>query len=68
VEENDQLIETLQAEIDECEELERNARTEQFAERVRGWVEAKSRKIAHLESRNEQLETKIAEAESRLGS
>jgi predicted nucleic acid-binding Zn-ribbon protein len=57
------LIETLQAEIDECEDLERSARTEKFAERVRGRVEAKARKIADLESRNQELETKIAEIE-----
>jgi predicted nucleic acid-binding Zn-ribbon protein len=61
------MIETLQGEIDRCEELEWDARTEEFAERVRGRIEAKSLKISDLESRNEQLETKIAETESRLG-
>ena len=61
------MIETLQGEIDECEELERSARTEEFAERVRGWIEAKAGKIANLESRNEELESKIAEVESGLG-
>jgi len=60
-------VEKLQTEIDECEELERSARTEEFAERVRGWIEAKAQKIANLEKRNEELETKIAETESRLG-
>src|SRR6266849_6728936 len=63
VEENDELIETLQAEIDECEELERSARTEEFAERVRGRIESKAQKIGNLERRNEELETKIAQAE-----
>jgi len=61
------MIETLQGEIDECEELERSARTEEFAERVRGWIEGKGAKIANLERRNEELETKIGEAESRVG-
>jgi hypothetical protein len=64
VEENDELIETLQAELYGCEELERNARTEEFAERVRGWIEAKAQKIANLERRNEELEMKIADATS----
>jgi len=68
VQQNEEFIETLQAEIDECEELERNAHTEEFAERVRSRIEAKSQKIANLESRNEQLESKIAEVESRVGS
>jgi predicted RNase H-like nuclease (RuvC/YqgF family) len=67
VEQNENMIETLQGEIDRCEELEWDARTEEFAERVRGRIEAKSLKISDLESRNEQLETKIAETESRLG-
>ena len=64
VEENDDLIETLQAEIDECEDLERSARTEEFAERIRDRIEAKMRKIAGLEERNEELECKIAAVES----
>jgi hypothetical protein len=67
LEQNDELIETLQVEIDECEELERSARTEEFAERVRNRIEAKAEKIANLEKRNEELETKIAETESRVG-
>ncbi len=63
VEENDELIETLQAEIDECEELERSARTEEFAAKVRDRTEAKAQKIVALERRNEELEMKIAQAE-----
>ncbi len=63
VEENDEMIETLQVEIDECEELERRARTEEFAARVRDRSEAKAQKIAALERRNEELELKIAQAE-----
>jgi hypothetical protein len=62
VEKNEELIEKLQAEIDECEELERSARTEEFAERVRERIEAKVRKIADLEKRNEELEMKLADA------
>jgi hypothetical protein len=44
VEENDDLIQTLQAEVDECEELERSARTENFAARVRDRIEAKAQR------------------------
>jgi hypothetical protein len=64
LEQNEDLIETLRAEIDECEDLERNARTEEFAERIRDRIEAKTQKIAGLEERNEELERKIAEVES----
>jgi hypothetical protein len=63
IEENDDLIQTLQAEIDECEELERSARTEEFAESVRDRIESKAQKIAALERRNEELDLKIAQAE-----
>jgi hypothetical protein len=60
VEKNEEFIEKLQAEIDECEDLARRARTEEFAERVRNRIEAKARKIADLEKRNEDLERKLA--------
>ena len=59
------MIETLQGEIDRCEDLERDGRTEEFAERVRSRIEAKSHKIADLERRNEELDSKIAEAAER---
>jgi hypothetical protein len=64
VEQNEEFIETLQAEIDHCEELARNARTEEFAEAVRGWIESKASKISNLERRNEELGLKIADAAS----
>jgi hypothetical protein len=64
VKENDEMIETLQAEIDECEDLERSAYTEEFAERIRDRIEAETQKIAGLAERNEELERKIAEVES----
>lgn len=66
IEQNDEFIEKLQTEIDECEELERNARTEDFADRIRSRIDAKLQKISDLERRNEEFETKIADAESRL--
>jgi hypothetical protein len=59
VEKNEELIEKLQAEIDECEDLERSARSEEFAESVRNRIETKARKIADLEKRNEELEMKL---------
>ena len=65
VKQNETRFETLQAEIDRCEDLERNARTEEFAERMRARIEAKLQKISELESRNAELELKIAEAENR---
>ena len=64
LDQNEDLIETLRAEIDECEDLERSARTEEFAERIRDRIEAKTQKIAGLEERNEELERKIAQVES----
>jgi hypothetical protein len=67
VEQNEDFIDTLRIEIDHCEELERNASTEDFAERVRARIEAKSQKISDLERKNGELESKIDEVESRLG-
>lgn len=67
VEQNENMIETLQGEIDHCENLERDARTDEFAGRVRSWIEAKSQKISDLERRNGELESKINGVESRLG-
>jgi hypothetical protein len=64
VDKNEEFIEKLQAEIDECEDLVRRARTEESAERVRERIEAKTRKIAGLEERNEELERKLADATS----
>jgi hypothetical protein len=66
VEQNEEFIDTLRSEIDHCEELERNARTEDFADRVRARIEAKSQKISDLERKNGELESKIDEVESRL--
>jgi hypothetical protein len=60
VKRNDEFIETLEAEIDRLQDLERTARTEEFAEIMRGRIEVKVRKIADLESRNETLEMKLA--------
>jgi hypothetical protein len=59
IERNEVLVETLQAEIDRCEELERNACTEEFAASPRNRIETKTRKIADLERRNEELEMKL---------
>jgi predicted nucleic acid-binding Zn ribbon protein len=65
MEQNEEFIGTLRIESDHCEELGRNARTEEFADRVRERIEAKSQKISDLKRRNEELEPKIAEAEGR---
>jgi hypothetical protein len=64
VEQNENMIETLQGEIDRCEDLERDARTGEFAERIRDRIEAKAQKIVGLEERNEELGRKIADVTS----
>jgi len=63
VERNEALIETIEREIDRCQELEQRARTEEFANQMPERIETKTRKIAELESRNETLEERIASAE-----
>jgi hypothetical protein len=61
MEQNEEFIDTLRIESDHCDELGRNARNEDFADRVRERIESKSQKISDLKRRNEELESKIAE-------
>jgi hypothetical protein len=62
---NEAVIENIQTQIDRCEEMERDARTEEHASRVRGWIEEKAQKISDIQKTNEELEAKIVSVESK---
>jgi hypothetical protein len=46
--------------------MERDARTSDFADRVRGWISEKHDKIYDIERRNRELEDKISSARYKL--
>jgi hypothetical protein len=64
IEQNENRMEALQAQVDRYEELERSARTEEFAQRMRERIEEKIQTISRLERRNQELEMKLADAAS----
>jgi hypothetical protein len=63
---NEEFMGRLQDEADEIEGQIANAWNEDWAERARGWVQAKYAKIRDLERRNEEIEAKILEIRRRL--
>jgi hypothetical protein len=66
LEKNEGVIANLEQQIEECKEMEANARTEDFAERARGWIEEKMDKIRDIRRTNEELEDKIESVKSKL--
>jgi len=49
------------------EEMELSARSTEFAERVRGWIEEKLDKIRDIRRTNQELEKRIESAKGQLG-
>jgi uncharacterized protein Yka (UPF0111/DUF47 family) len=67
-EKNDEVIKRLEEQVEHCEEMEANARTEEFAEQVRGWIEENLDKIRDIRETNRELEEKIESAKRKLSS
>ena len=65
-EKNEDVVAKLEQQIEECEEMESSAKSEDFAERVRGWIDEKMAKIRDIQSTNRELEEKIRSAKSKL--
>jgi hypothetical protein len=57
IEQNENRMEALQAQVDCYEELERSARTEEFALGMRERIEEKIQTISRLEKRNQELDS-----------
>jgi hypothetical protein len=64
IEQKEELITRLEAQIDDCQEMEASAKTEEHAERIRGWIEEKYKIIESLRRFVEELERQIREIEA----
>jgi len=67
IERSEDLIARLEAQIEDCQEMEASARTDEHAERVRGWIEEKYEIIESKRRFIEELEEQIREIEEQLG-
>jgi hypothetical protein len=67
IEQSENLIERLEKQIDRCREMEADAKTDDFAETVRGWIDEKLEIIAQKRGFIEVLEEQIRDIERRLG-
>lgn len=66
VEKNEGVIDRLEQQIEACEEMEANARSDEFAGTVRGWIEEKLDKIRDIRQTNEELEERIESVKGKL--
>jgi hypothetical protein len=66
LEKNESVIAKLEQQIEQCEEMEANARGEDFAATVRGWIEEKMDKIRDIRHTNEELEERIESVKTKL--
>lgn len=63
IERSEDLISRLEAQIEDCRQMEANARTDEYAEMVRGWIEEKYEIIESKRRFIEELERQIEEIE-----
>lgn len=63
---NESVIASIEEQIERCEEMESSARSSEFAERVRGWIEEKLDKIRDIRHTNLELEERIESAKGKL--
>jgi len=66
IEKSEEYISRLEEQIDRLEEEEANARTDEYAERVRGWIEEKEEKISDVREQIKQWEEKIYSVKGKL--
>ena len=66
MEKNESVISRLEQQIEECQEMESNARSDDFAETVRGWIEEKMEKIRDIRRTNQELEERIESVKRKL--
>ena len=64
---NESVIASLEEQVERCEEMESSARSSEFAERVRGWIEEKLDKVRDIRRTNQELEERIESAKGKLG-
>jgi hypothetical protein len=66
-EKNINIISGLEAQITKLEEDVNNAKTPEFAERIRTWIDEKSNKIKDIKETNAKLEEKMSSVQKSLG-
>lgn len=66
IQRNEDVIAGIEAQIDDCQDMEINARSPEFADTVRGWIEEKYQKIEDIRETNRELEEKIRSVQSKI--
>jgi hypothetical protein len=66
IQKNEDVISRIEEQIDRCQDMERDARSPEFANTVRGWIEEKYRKISDIRETNRELEEKIRTVKSKI--
>lgn len=66
IDKNESVIAGIENQIDRCQEMESSARSSDFADTVRGWIEEKYQKIEDIRRTNRELDEKIRSARSKL--
>jgi hypothetical protein len=67
IEKNEDVISRLEDQIDRLEDEARNARSDEYTYRVRGWIEEKYEKIRDIRETNRELEERIRSVKNRMG-
>lgn len=67
IQKNESVISKIETEIDRCHEMESNAKSSDFADTVRGWIEEKYQKINDIREFNRELEERIRSVKSKIG-
>jgi len=66
IQKNEDVISRIEEQIDRCRDMERDAKSSEFAETVRGWIEEKYSKISDIRETNRELEEKIRSANNKI--
>ena len=68
IEDSEGFISRLEEQISELEDEVTNAKTDEYAERVKGWIEGKYQKIEEVREQIKELEGKMEDIKSKLKS
>ena len=63
---NEDVVSRIEQQIEKCRDMERDAKSSEFAETVRGWIEEKYSKISDIRESIKELEEKIRSAKNKL--
>lgn len=66
IDKNEEVIARIEEDIDRCEDMAANAKSDDFADTVRGWIEEKYQKIQDIRESNRELESKARDVEAKV--